>query len=325
MPRTDPATTQPYATSATIRLARRSRDRRNSSAPRMWGVVSLARIDLLPFLYKLHYTLHLPIVGGFDLGTWLIGIAGICGFSIAAIALVLSFPSVKAWRKSFAFRMKRGGYALTLVPHRWGGVWIWGLLLDDGAHVDIDESHRAGHAVRSSPTFRSSRRRCSTNPELVRVGPARQARCRSRANRCSEMARRDGEARNGIAEALVRCSTTAPMFMATAVGFLRARTRSRRRGPRQRLALLQRSARASSRARTIPGRGSAGDIFMQAQFPLHSGRIVGLPGRILMSAVGIAVAMLSATGLMIWFRKRAARRRAAAAPVRAARRGSITS
>jgi uncharacterized iron-regulated membrane protein len=44
----------------------------------------------------------------------------------------------------------------------------------------------------------------------------------------------------------------------------------------------------------VPGTGSADDIFLQAQFP-HSGRILGLPGRILISAMGLVVAMLSAT------------------------------
>ncbi|MGS0743339.1 PepSY domain-containing protein [Glaciimonas sp. GG7] len=53
--------------------------------------------------------------------------------------------------------------------------------------------------------------------------------------------------------------------------------------------------------------GSAGDIFMQAQFPLHSGRILGLTGRILISVMGAVVALLSATGLLIWLRKRRAR------------------
>ena len=57
----------------------------------------------------------------------------------------------------------------------------------------------------------------------------------------------------------------------------------------------------------IPGTGSAGDIFLQSQFPLHSGRIIGLPGRILISAMGLMVAMLSATGPIIWLRKRRAR------------------
>jgi uncharacterized iron-regulated membrane protein len=46
---------------------------------------------------------------------------------------------------------------------------------------------------------------------------------------------------------------------------------------------------------------------MQAQFPLHSGRILGLPGRILISIMGLVVAMLSVTGIVIWARKRRTR------------------
>jgi uncharacterized iron-regulated membrane protein len=59
----------------------------------------------------------------------------------------------------------------------------------------------------------------------------------------------------------------------------------------------------------IPGTGSAGDIFMQAQFPLHSGRIIGLPGRIFISAMGLLVAMLSVTGVIIWQKKRWVRKK----------------
>ena len=58
---------------------------------------------------------------------------------------------------------------------------------------------------------------------------------------------------------------------------------------------------------SIPGEGSAGDVFLQSMFPLHSGRIVGLPGRILVSLLGVAVAGFSVTGLVIWARKRRAR------------------
>lgn len=57
----------------------------------------------------------------------------------------------------------------------------------------------------------------------------------------------------------------------------------------------------------VPGEGSAGDIFLQARFPLHPGRIIGLPGRILISVMGLVVATLSVTGLVIWWRKRQAR------------------
>jgi len=60
-----------------------------------------------------------------------------------------------------------------------------------------------------------------------------------------------------------------------------------------------------------PWQGTAADIFVQAQFPLHSGRILGVPGRILISLMGLVVAMLSVTGVLIWWRKRVARSRAA--------------
>ena len=57
----------------------------------------------------------------------------------------------------------------------------------------------------------------------------------------------------------------------------------------------------------IPGVGTAGDIFLQLQFPLHSGRIAGIPGRIAISIMGLVVAALSITGVVIWARKRRAR------------------
>jgi hypothetical protein len=45
------------------------------------------------------------------------------------------------------------------------------------------------------------------------------------------------------------------------------------------------------------------DPSVLAQFPLHSGRIIGLPGRILICLLGLAVAGLSITGVYIWLRK----------------------
>ena len=59
----------------------------------------------------------------------------------------------------------------------------------------------------------------------------------------------------------------------------------------------------------MPWEGTAADIFLQLQFPLHSGRIAGIPGRIVLSFLGVVVAMLSLTGIVIWLKKRAARTR----------------
>jgi uncharacterized iron-regulated membrane protein len=61
-------------------------------------------------------------------------------------------------------------------------------------------------------------------------------------------------------------------------------------------------------SQNVPWRGSAADVFVQLQLPLHSGRILGMPGRIYMSVMGLVVTMLSITGIAIWARKRRARR-----------------
>ena len=52
--------------------------------------------------------------------------------------------------------------------------------------------------------------------------------------------------------------------------------------------------------------GSAGDVFAQLQYPLHSGRIGGVLGRTVICIIGILVVVLSVTGLVIWWRKQRA-------------------
>jgi len=46
---------------------------------------------------------------------------------------------------------------------------------------------------------------------------------------------------------------------------------------------------------------------IKRQWPEPVGSILALPGRILISFMGVVVAMLSVTGVIIWWRKRASR------------------
>jgi uncharacterized iron-regulated membrane protein len=55
---------------------------------------------------------------------------------------------------------------------------------------------------------------------------------------------------------------------------------------------------------------SAGDTFLLWQFPLHNGEAFGLPGRVVILLSGLSIPLLYVTGLLIWLRKRQARRRA---------------
>lgn len=60
-----------------------------------------------------------------------------------------------------------------------------------------------------------------------------------------------------------------------------------------------------------PRADTAADAFMAWQFPLHNGEAFGPAGRWAVFATGLAPAVLYATGLVLWVRKRRARRRAA--------------
>jgi uncharacterized iron-regulated membrane protein len=53
--------------------------------------------------------------------------------------------------------------------------------------------------------------------------------------------------------------------------------------------------------------GTAGDTFAAMQFPMHSGQILGMAGRIIVFVSGIAIAVLAGSGVYIWWRKRRAR------------------
>ncbi|MFM0037454.1 PepSY-associated TM helix domain-containing protein [Paraburkholderia strydomiana] len=303
LPRTNPATKQPYPLDfnqiavdpATGEIQGR----------REWGAVSLAPINLIPFIYKLHYTLHLPFAGSIDTGTWLMGIVGIVWLFDSVIALVLSFPSVKAWRKSFAFRLKRGGYALTFDLHRSGGVWIWGLLMVI-ALTSISMNL-------SGPVVRPVVSRLSTltpdpinNPEILRAPqPGDQVLSREQIFKLAEQA---GKSMNLAAPP--GGIYYAEFLHAYGVGFYAPGNDHGDIGLGNPWMYWD-AVTGKLLGKTIPGKGTAGDIFMQVQFPLHSGRILGLGGRILMSVMGIAVAVLSATGLLIWLKKLNARRRSA--------------
>jgi uncharacterized iron-regulated membrane protein len=280
---------------------------------RLWGAPGFDRLHLMPFLYRFHYTLSLPTLhSGLQVGIWLLGIVGIVWFFDCFIALVLAFPKPSAWRKSFAFRRGRGAYTLTFDLHRSGGTWIW-LLLLMMATTSIS-MNLAEPVVR--PLLAGLFQLAPEPGTLYAQLPPRPAGT-PLASRAQIVAAATAEGpRLGIAAppgALFQVGQS--RFYG--VGYTRA-TDDFPRGLGTPW-LYWDGASGRRFAASIPGRGSAGDIFLQVQYPLHSGRILGLPGRIAISACGLMVALLSATGIVIWLKKRGARRRAHLARVHSSR------
>ncbi len=274
-------------------------------ARREWGKVSLSRENLLPFLYKLHYSMHIPAGWGIELGMWFMGLIAMAWVLDTLIALWISFPKRDAWRRSFALRWKAGGHKLTFDLHRSGAMWVYPLVLMLAVtSVGMNLRDQVMRPVVSwfsdvapSP-FASRPAAPPEQPIEPQVGP----------ERAIELARAEAQ-RLGIT-APVGDLFLSPEFGVWGVGFYDL-ANSHGDGGLGNPRLYFDSRSGAPAGADLPGTGSAGDIFLQSMFPLHSGRIIGLPGRVLMSLMGAVIAMLSVTGMLIWARKRRSRAHAA--------------
>lgn len=295
-PRTDPATGQPYA----VDYNQVAVDPVSGAVQgrRLWGEVSMDRENLLPFLYKLHYSLHLPAAGGIELGLWLMGLIAIAWVVDCFIALWISFPRWTAWRRSFAFRWREGGHRLVFDLHRSGGVWLWALVLV--VAVTSVSMNLQREVLRPLVGWFST---LSPSPFDSRT-PRMPATPRLNPEQAIALAREEGR-RRGFPETPGGLLHLADLGL-YGVGFFAPGHDHGDVGLGNPWLYFDADSGALVGAQ-VPGEGSAGDVFLQAMFPLHSGRIIGTPGRVLMSVLGVAIAGLSLTGVLLWARKRRAR------------------
>jgi uncharacterized iron-regulated membrane protein len=300
-PRVDPATGRPFA----LDFDQVAIDPGSGlvQGKRLWGRASLTRLHLVPFLYRLHFTLHLPTANGVDLGTVLMGTVALIWALDGIVALCISFPSRKTWRKSFQFRLRAGGHKLNFDLHRSGGVWLWPLLITlavTGVSMNL-----RGQVV--EPVVSLFSQLTPTPLDAGKRGAPREPRISREV--AIEGARAAAPPRDiELPPGGIFYAPTAGVY---GVGFYEPGGDEHGSAGLGSPWIYVDGADGSALGAEIPGRGSAGDLFLQAQFPLHSGRILGTLGRVLMSVLGLAVAMLSVTGVVIWARKRRARRQTA--------------
>jgi len=299
-PRLDPATQQPYA----LGYNQVALDPATGEVlgKRQWGKVSLERENLLPFLYKLHYSMHIPDAFSRQLGTLFMGIVAIVWVFDTLLALWISFPSLKSWRQSFAFRWQAGGHRLTFDLHRSGGVWLFLLVLM--LAVTSVAMNLKEQVMRPVVGLFST---LTPSPFAARPSPAVDGQKTAKMAVDRVIALAEGEARQRGITAPAGGVFLDSLSGVYGVGFFAAGNSHGDVGLGNPWLYFD-AHTGQALGATIPGSGTAGDIFLQAMFPLHSGRIAGLPGRILISLCGLAIAMLSVTGVLIWARKHRARR-----------------
>lgn len=293
---------------------------------RQWGAVwPLTRETAISFLYKLHFTLHIPPFWGSDRwGTRLLGIIAIIWTIDCFVGFVLTLPQRRRakrngsatsspppkrfwarWRLAWMIKASGSAYRINFDLHRAFSLWTWSLLLVIAFTAFSLNLNREVFApvlrTMSSYTPSAFELRTPTLPDKPIEPRTSYADILARAEE-------DGRLRGwrepvGVLFYAAQHGIYSASFFnpgeAHGVGGV---------GPAR---LYYDGIDGRPLGGRLPWQGTAADIFAQAQFPVHSGRILGLPGRIMISIVGLVVAMLSATGVLIWWRKRAARNRPA--------------
>ncbi len=311
---------------------------------RFWGAPwPVTSENLISFLYVLHYSLHIPEMWGIDRwGIWLLGIIAVIWTLDCFVGFYLTLPSRKRqaeskrsmlveeidmqdtavtnsktwwqrWHPAWLVRWKSGNYKINFDLHRAGGLWTWGLLFI------------LAFTAFSLNLYREVFFPVMSTVSQVTPGPFDL--------RAPAEFRKPIAAKVGFEEIIQQASAEAQQrgwkesvgnifysqeFGIYGVGFFHAGEDHGAAGigPAQ---IYYDGVDGRYLGDKRPWEGTAADIFLQIQFPLHSGRILGLPGRILISIMGVVVAMLSVTGVYVWWRKSKARARYAGSKVVSAR------
>ena len=280
---------------------------------RYWGAAwPITSETFVSFLYVLHYSLHIPEFWGIDLwGMWLLGLVALVWTVDCFVGFYLTLPAARApawWaRWAPAWRIKTGGsaYRIAFDVHRAFGLWTWALLFILAfTAFSLNLYREVFYPVMSLVS------EVTPGPFELRQPADRHEPIDPVLGYAEVIARAEAEAaRRGWSEP-AGAAFYSQEYGIYGVGFFAPGDDHGAAGVGPPYLYFD-GADGRYLGDRIPWQGTAADIFVQAQFPLHSGRILGLPGRILISLMGLVVAALSVTGVVIWARKRRARLAAA--------------
>ncbi|MFG1189446.1 PepSY-associated TM helix domain-containing protein [Xanthobacter flavus] len=261
-------------------------------AARLWGACCFSALKIMPFLYELHHNLSLPgiygtlLMGGVAL-LWLVD--GFIGF---ALTLPRGRPFLTKWRSAFTIK---GGSAfrLNIDLHRAAGLWLFVVLIALAlSSVAMNLRQEVVEPVvglfsKLTPTPFSGgplaplRERTLSFDTVLEAG-LKEARGRGWQEPAGEI-------------------FYSPHYGVFGVAF------GDHDDPMDRRWLYFDGATGAFRSASLPGVGTAGDVFIQLQFPIHSGRVFGLAGRIIIAVMGVVIAGLAITGVAVWWMKRKGR------------------
>lgn len=278
---------------------------------RKWGDLSQGVRNLMPFIYRLHYSLALGTVGNY-----VFGIVALLWTVDCMVGAWLTLPVRKrkavangglrawwgSWRAAWKVRWRAGSHKLNFDLHRAGGLWPWAMLFVmawSSVAFNLTEVYKPvmSTMVRYQPGPRTLP--LLPRPQIEPGIPWSEARELGRQWMAQAATQRD-----------FRILSEETLVYDPAKGLYRYDVLSSL-DPRDRGGATSVYFDANTGAQRhlwLPTGEAAGDTIRIWLAALHMAAVWGLPFQVFVGLVGIAVAVLSGTGLLIWWRKRQARR-----------------
>ncbi|MBS7598743.1 PepSY domain-containing protein [Pseudomonas sp. RC2C2] len=295
VPRNDPASGEPYAEKNTVFYLDPVSGL--TLGQRYWGECCFSRENFMPFMLELHYSLTLP-------GNWgilLMGVVAIMWVIDCLIAVLLTLPRGRPfWGKwSKAWKIKGGhAYRLNMDIHRAGGLWLWLLLLPvalSSVAMNLPAQVFKPAVSLFSPVEPSVyEARGGLPKEQLGVTQLSYQQAYQRAQQGGQ-----------------RLGLTAPigeLYYSFEYNFYGAGFGQHDTDAQGKSWLFFHGTDGHLLGKEIAGQGTLGERFYRLQLPIHGGRIIGMTGQVLIAVLGVMIAVLSLTGVYIWWRKLQARR-----------------
>jgi uncharacterized iron-regulated membrane protein len=248
------------------------------------GELSLDRRNIMNVLYGLHMDLLLGEVMFLFLGLiaflWLID---------HIVSLLLSFPTLSKWRKSFRVRYSKGGYKRLFDLHRAGGVWLF--------PITMMFAVSSLYFIWYGPVVKLVDSVSPITPRHIFLLPNQEL---AQIDTRIDMAAAYNIAKQVGGGANVDMMRFFPLKNAYELRIFDPRDID----PHGRRMMVIDAFKGEVLSDRHITEGGAGTQFMAWQYPLHSGKGFGWPGRMLIFFSGLVLIVVIVTGVKIWLRKR---------------------
>lgn len=265
---------------------------------RTWGDITQGWTNLLPFIYKLHYSLSLG-----SIGTLVMGLAALVWIGVLIFGVWITLPKwdksfLSRWRKSWKWRFKGDVRAKSYLLHKTAGLWFLPFLMVmawSSFALNLHDLHeRLLGSVMSVQTEYDRIKELKiprTKPKLDWMHAREIGRSLMR-----ELSKTEGfevheessimyNSLKGVYSYSVKSSRDIEIDHGATTVYFDGNS-------------------GVLKASFIPTGKASGDTLTQWLEGLHKGSIWGLPHRVVMSFLGIVITLFALSGFYLWWKRK---------------------